>query len=79
MRVKNVRKTKKNLHDAMDEFIACKKAQKLRERTVADYSKYFDDYLDKSSDSLELDDLKRDLLRYFAEIPDTSPARFNHP
>ena len=37
MRVKNVRKTKKNLHDAMDEFIAYKKAQKLLERTVADY------------------------------------------
>lgn len=83
MRAKNVRKTKKKLHDAMDEFIAYKTAQKLRERTVSDYRKYLEDFLRVSSDSLELDDLKGDVLRYFFSIsslfPDTSPARFNHP
>ena len=73
MRVKNVRKTKKKLHDAIEEFIAYKIAQKLRERTVADYQKYLEDFLGVSSDSLELDVLKGDFLRDSA-IPDTSPA-----
>lgn len=63
----------------MDEFIAYKTAQKLRDRTVSDYRKYLEDFLRVSSDSLELDDLKGDVLRYFFSIPDTSPARFNHP
>ena len=79
MRAKNVRKTKKKLHDVMEEFIAYKTAQKLRERTVADYRKYLEDFLSASSDSLELDDLKGDILRYFSSIPDTSPAWINHP
>ena len=63
----------------MEEFIDFKRAQKLRERTIADYRKYLEDFLKMSSDTLELDDLKRDLLAYFSAIPDTSPARFNHP
>ncbi|MBR3972402.1 MAG: hypothetical protein IKJ99_00455 [Oscillospiraceae bacterium] len=79
MRVKNVRKTRKSLHEAAEEFISCKTAQKVRERTIREYRKYLDDFVQKSSDSLEMDDLKRDLLHYFAAIPDTSPARFNHP
>ena len=68
MRVKNIRKTKKKLHDAIEEFIAYKTVQKLRERTVADYQKYLEDFQGTSSDSLELDDLKGDLLRYFLAI-----------
>ena len=79
MRVKNVRKTRKSLHEAVDEFISFKTAQKVRERTIREYRSYLDDFVLTSSDSLELDDLKKDLLRYFAAIPDTSPARFNHP
>ena len=63
----------------MEEFIAFKAAQKVRERTIRDYTKYLNDFVQKSTDSLELDDLKGDLLRYFAAIPNTSPARFNHP
>ena len=79
MRVKKVRKTKKTLHEVMEEFIAFKAAQKVRERTIRDYQKYLNDFVQKSTDSLELDDLKGDLLHYFAAIPNTSPARFNHP
>jgi integrase len=79
MRVKNVRKTQNNLHEVVEEFISFKTAQKLRERTIAEYRKYLNDFVRKSADSLDLDDLKEDLLSYFAAIPDTSPARYNHP
>lgn len=72
MRVKNVRKTRKSLHDAAEEFISVKTAQKVRERTVREYRKYLDDFVQKSSDSLGMDELKRDLLRYFAAVQDTS-------
>lgn len=79
MRVKNVRKPKRSLRDAAEEFMSYKAAQKVRERTLKEYRSYLDDFISNSSDSLELDDLKSDLLRYFSAIPDTSPARFNHP
>lgn len=79
MRVKNVRKTRENLHEVVEEFISFKTAQKLRERTIAEYRKYLNDFVRKSADSLDADNLKEDLLSYFSAIPDTSPARYNHP
>jgi hypothetical protein len=78
MRVKNVRKTRKSLYEATEKFISFKTAQKVRERTIKEYRKYLDDFVRKSSDSLEMDNLKQDLLRYFAVIPDTGPVGCNH-
>lgn len=79
MRVKNVRKTRKSLYEATEEFISFKTAQKIRERTIKEYRKYLDDFVRKSSDSLEMDNLKQDLLRYFAafrirDLPDVTIA-----
>lgn len=79
MRIKKSQKQVITLRIAADEFLSYKKAQKLRERTLRDYQLYLDKFTEASSNSLEMPVLKADLLRYFAAIPDTSPAVFNHP
>ena len=67
------------LREAANEFLALKKAQKVRERTLSDYKKYIDKFIEQSSNSLDVDVLKMEILEFFADIPKTSPARFNHP
>lgn len=67
------------MREAANEFLALKKAQKVRERTLNDYKKYIDKFLAQSENSLDVDVLKIEILEYFADIPKTSPARFNHP
>jgi hypothetical protein len=69
----------RTLREVANEFLALKKAQKVRERTLSDYKKYIDKFLEQSQNSLDVDVLKVDILEYFADIPQTSPARFNHP
>ena len=69
----------RTLEEAANEFLALKKAQKVRERTLNDYKKYIDKFLEQSQNSLDVDVLKMEILEYFADIPKTSPARFNHP
>ena len=67
------------LRDVANEFLALKKAQKVRERTLRDYKKYIDKFLAQSQNTLVVDVRKLEILEYFADIPKTSPARFNHP
>ena len=69
----------RTLAEVANEFLALKKAQKVRERTLNDYKKYIDKFLEQSQNSLDVDVLKIEILEYFADIPQTSPARFNHP
>ena len=69
----------RTLRDVANEFLALKKAQKVRERTLSDYKKYIDKFLAQSQNTLDVDVLKIEILEYFADIPKTSPARFNHP
>ena len=69
----------RTLREVANEFLALKKAQKVRERTLCDYKKYIDKFLEQSANSLDVDILKVEILQYFADIPTTSPARFNHP
>ena len=69
----------RTLAEVANEFLALKKAQKVRERTLNDYKKYIDKFLEQSQNSLDVDVLKIEILEYFADIPKTSPARFNHP
>ena len=69
----------RTLREVANEFLALKKAQKVRERTLSDYKKYIDKFLDQSQNTLDVDVLKIEILEYFADIPKTSPARFNHP
>ena len=67
------------LRDIATKFLALKKAQKVRERTLSDYKKYIDKFLAQSQNTLDVDVLTLEILEYFAEIPKTNPARFNHP
>ena len=69
----------RTLREVANEFLTLKKAQKVRERTLNDYKKYIDKFLEQSDNSLDVDVLKMEILEYFADIPKTSPARFNHP
>ena len=79
MRVKIVQDETMTLHEMMSEFLSCKQAQKARERTLKEYRYYFDDFLKASSDSIQMDVLKKELVSFFKAIPDTSPSIFNHP
>ena len=69
----------RTLREISNEFLALKKAQKIRDRTLRDYRKYIDKFLAQSENSLDVEILKTEILDFFAEIPKTSPARFNHP
>ena len=69
----------RTLRDVANEFLALKKAQKIRDRTLSDYRKYIDKFLDQSENVLDVEILKAEILDFLAEIPKTSPARFNHP
>ena len=64
----------RTLREVANEFLALKKAQKVRERTLNDYKKYIDKFLEQSESSLDVDVLKMEILEYFADIPKTSPA-----
>ena len=68
----------RTLRDVANEFLALKKAQKIRERTLSDYKKYINKFLAKSQNTLDVDVLKVEILDFFSGIPKTSPARFNH-
>ena len=78
MRMKTISESR-TLRSAANEFLAYKKARKVRERTLKDYQKYIDQFIEQSENSMDIDVLKAELLNYFAEIPTTSPARYNHP
>jgi len=64
----------RTLREVANEFLALKKAQKVRERILCDYKKYIDKFLEQSADSLDVDILKVEIIEYFADIPTSSPA-----
>lgn len=78
MRMKKIVEIR-TLKGAAAEFFAFKRAQKIRERTLHDYEKYINPFIEQSSNSMDVDVLKKEILEYFANIPTTSPARYNHP
>ena len=57
----------RTLREAANEFLALKKAQKVRERTLSDYKKYIDKFIEQSSNSLDVDVLKMEILEFFAD------------
>lgn len=79
MRAKNKVYHAVTLSEVIDEFLSYKTAQKSRERTIKEYRAYLYDFEKKSSGTLDGELLKQELLDYFAVIPMTSPARYNHP
>ena len=52
----------RTLREVANEFLALKKAQKVRERTLNDYKKYIDKFLEQSQNSLDVDVLKIEIL-----------------
>lgn len=78
MRMKRIVENR-TLKSAAAEFYAFKRAQKIRERTLHDYQRYIDPFVEQSSNSMNISVLKREILEHFADIPTTSPARYNHP
>lgn len=68
----------RTLKGAAAEFLAFKRAQKIRERTLHDYQKYINPFIEQSSNSMDVDILKKEILEYFTNIPTTGPARYNH-
>ena len=78
MRMKRIVENR-TLSSCAAEFYAFKRAQKIRERTLHDYQRYIDPFVEQSSNSMNINVLKREILGYFAKIPTTSPARYNHP
>ena len=64
----------RTLAEVANEFLALKKAQKVRERTLNDYKKYIGKFLEQCHNSLDVDVLKIEILQYFADIHKTSPA-----
>lgn len=79
MRICKIQQQETTLEDVMQEFLSYKVAQQISERTLKDYRRYLEDFLDFSHNSLDERTLKKDILDYFTAIPDTSPARYNHP
>lgn len=79
MRIIKLEERKETLGEAMAEFIAAKVAKGLAETTIRDYRRFLDDFLEFSSNTLDDEILLDEVCNFFASIPDTSPARYNHP
>ena len=54
----------RTLAEVANEFLALKKAQKVRDRTLNDYKKYIDKFLNQSDNSLDVDVLKAEIYRF---------------
>lgn len=63
----------------IDEFISVKVAQGKSKRTLKDLEKELHKFYEFSSKDLDCGVLKKDLVRYFAQIPNTSSAVYNRP
>ena len=79
MRICKIQQQEMTLQEAMSKFLNYKKAQQVAARTMRDYEHYLSKFLEYSHNSLDEKVLADDILSFFAAIPSTSPARFNHP
>lgn len=79
MRLDKLTANVETLEELLKEFITFKRAKQVSARTLRDYERYLTDFLSNSQNSMNYGALSKDVLTYFANIPDTSPARYNHP
>ena len=63
----------------IDEFIALKEAQGKSKRTMKDLRQDLQKFYNFSSKTLNCEILKKELVKYFSLIPDTSAAVYNRP
>lgn len=78
-RIIKIETEQETLKEAMERFLKFKEAQHTCETTMRDYRRFLNNFLEFSSNSLDEKTLAEEVLEYFSNIPDTSPARFNHP
>lgn len=78
MPLRKIKSVQFTTQDAVKQFIAFKQAQNVSARTMRDYNFYLAEFIRKTSNSLDYATLTQDTLQYFADIPNTSPAVFNH-
>lgn len=79
MRLTAIQPEKKSIQDLYEDFYNFKKAEGKSARTLLDYTKIIPKFIKASNNSLDFSILTKDIVNYFAAIPDTSPARYNHP
>lgn len=63
----------------VEEFLAYKLAQKMREHTLKDYQKFLFGFIQKSSDVLKPDIFRAEITMSFLDITSTGPTVYNHP
>lgn len=79
MRMRKVDEKVMTLEDLMQKFLLVKQSQHTGELAMRDYRNCLVDFLKHSRNSISYEALEQDALRYFAAIPNTSPARYNKP
>ena len=79
MRMRNVCEKVPTLENLNEKFLLVKQSQHTGELAMRDYRNCLADFLKHSQNSVSYEPLEQDALRYFAAIPDTSPARYNKP
>lgn len=79
MRLTNIEIERETLAEAMENFMLYKKAKGVEAVTMRDYERHLNCFLEFSSNTLEETTLTDEVMKYFSNIPDTSPARYNHP
>ena len=78
MRIELVR-NENTLTEICNEFLLRKKADGLRDRTLKDYAYHLPKFIATTSNSLDEKQLRKEVVNYFAAIPDTSAAIYNKP
>lgn len=70
-----------NLNDLIQKFIGVKKAQKMSDRTIYDYQETFKQFIkmSKAKTINETEQIKSDLINFFAKLSDKAPATYNRP
>lgn len=79
MRMVKMKPKSMDLETAMQKFLLVKESQHTGEETMKDYRNCLARFLADSHNSLDYPLLESDVPTFFAEIPDTSPARYNKP
>ena len=79
MRMVRVQETAETLEETVKKFLLVKEAQHTGELTMDKYRKTLSKFVEASHNSIEYAVLESDVLSFLANIPDTSPARYNLP
>ena len=79
MRMVKIQNKSETLEEVAKKFLLVKEAQHCSENTLYDYQTQVSKFVEAGSNSIEYEKLEKDVLQYFAAIPDTSPARYNKP